>query len=47
MNQTEISNKFRLIKKLCNDDPNNKATYLELFNSYLRRQVELDLATPP
>lgn len=47
MDQTEISNKFRLIKKLCIDDPNNKQHYLEIFNSYLHRQVQLDLVAPP
>ena len=43
MNQTEINNKFQLIKKWCNDDPLNKPHYLELFNSYLQHQVQIEV----
>ena len=38
--ETEIKNKFKLIKKWCDDTPENKAEYILLFNDYLKLQLK-------
>ena len=40
MDTNDIHNKFKLIKKWCNENPENKTDYLILFNDYLKLQLK-------
>ena len=42
MNEIEINNKFKLIKKLCKEDPNNIPEYLQFYTLYITLQLSLD-----